>query len=369
MNDEVYMHRALDLAREVVFTSPNPRVGAVLARDGVILGEAAHRGAGHAHAEAETLEGVDARGATVYVTLEPCSHHGRTPPCAPALVAAGVTRVVAAMEDPDDRVTGRGFDLLRAAGVEVEIGLLEAEARRLNAPFIHSRVTDRPLLTIKLALTLDGRLAATDGSSQWITGPEARASVHRRRAEVDAVLVGARTVLADDPSLTARNVGAARQPIRVIADARGVVSPDAKAIRGEGEVILATTASCSHEIQTAYKEAGADVLVLDEAGGGVDLTSLMTHLGTRGCLEVFCEGGGELAGSFLRAGLVGRLELFYGPLLVGSGGPGLTDIGVATLADAPRWTPTERRAIDDGFVITVESPQLTTLLEPRFGGA
>lgn len=369
MNDEVYMDRALDLARAPVSTSPNPRVGAVVVRAGEILAEAAHEGAGHPHAEARALDGVDARGATLYVTLEPCSHQGRMPPCAPKIVSAGITRVVAAMRDPDRRVSGAGIDLLRSAGIAVDVGLRENEARRLNAPFVHHRATGFPLVTLKLALTLDGRLAAPDGSSQWITAPEARALVHRRRTQVDAIVVGAGTVVADDPSLTAREIDAPRQPVRIVVDARGGVSPRAKAVSGPGEAIVATTASCPHEIQTGYKEAGAEVLVLDEADGGVDLEALMKHLGERGILDVYCEGGAVLATSLLRARLVQRLELFYGAVVVGSGGPEIGDLGVGTLAGAPRWTPVERRAVGDGFLITLESATLTSLLAPHEQGS
>ena len=367
MNDEVYMDRALELARSVAFTSPNPRVGSVVVRDGEIISEAAHRGAGTPHAEALALHGVDARGATLYVNLEPCSHHGRTPPCAPAVVDAGVTRVVAAMEDPDARVAGRGLEILRGAAIRVDVGMRGAEARRLNAPFLHHRRTGRPLLTVKLALSLDGRIAARDGSSQWITGPDARDLVHRRRAEVDVILVGAGTVLADDPSLTARDVDASRQPVRVIADARGLVPASAKAVAGDGEAIVATTSRCSHERQTEYKEAGAEVVVLDEVSGGVDLSGLTAHLGERGYLEVLCEGGGVLAGALLRARLVDRMQLLYGAVVLGSG-RSIEDAGVPTLADAQRWMPVERRPLDDGFAATFESAELARLLSPDAAG-
>ena len=210
------MHRALALARSAPFTSPNPRVGAVIVKEGSIIGEGAHQGVGTAHAETAALEGAgDVRGATVYVTLEPCNHHGHTPPCAPALADAGVARVVVALEDPDDRVSGAGLELLRSAGVEVSTGLLEHQARLLNAPYLHHRTTGRAYLTLKLALTLDGRMAAPDGTSRWITGDDARDYVHRRRLEADAVMVGSGTVATDDPALTVRAVPAGRQPAAV----------------------------------------------------------------------------------------------------------------------------------------------------------
>lgn len=366
MNDEVFMSRALELARSVPFTSPNPRVGAVVVRDGVVLGEGAHLGAGHPHAESGALEGTDAAGATLYVTLEPCAHRGRTPPCAPALVDAGVARVVVALTDPDGRVAGKGLDHLRAHGVEVTSGVLESDARRVNAAYIHQRETGLPLLTLKLALTLDGRLGAPDGSSRWITGPEARALVHERRAQVDAVLVGAGTVLADDPALTARDVDAPRQPVRIIADARGRVSPEARSVAAPGESIVATTSLCPHDRQTAYKERGAEVLVLDEDESGVDLQGLMAWLGRRGYLEVLCEGGPTLATSLLQRDLVGRLELFYGPLLIGEG-PALGDLGVATMSEAVSWRLTDTRRVGPDVFCALDSPRLARLLAPSAG--
>lgn len=368
MGDEIFMSQALELAASAALTSPNPRVGAVVVRDGVVVGRGRHDGAGHPHAEAVALRGIDAGGATLYVNLEPCSHRGRTPPCAPAVVDAGIERVVAAMKDPDERVAGRGLDYLRAQGVDVTLGVLETDARHLNAAFIHHRRLGRPLVTLKLALSVDGRLTAPDGSSQWITGAEQRAAVHRRRAQVDAILVGAGTVLTDDPSLTAREVGATRQPARVVVDARGVVAPDARTIAGPGEAIVATTAGCPHELQTAYKERGADVVVLEEAPEGVDLRALLAHLGARGHLEVYCEGGAELGSSLLRAGLVARLELYYGPVVLG-GGRALEDLGVTTLTEAPRWTLTAAGPVGDGFRAQLDSPELTALLYPPAEGA
>ncbi len=368
--DERYMRRALEFARGPAFASPNPRVGAVIVRDGTVIGEGAHHGPGTPHAEAAALatgrlgerprmatgrlgerprmatgrlgerprmEGVDARGSTLYVTLEPCNHHGKTPPCAPALVAAGVARVVAAMEDPDPLVSGSGFEVLRRGGIEVECGLLRDEAERLNLAYLHHRRTGRAFVSLKLALTLDGRTTAPDGSSQWITGPEARKIVHARRLECDAVLVGAGTVVADDPRLTVRDVPAPRQPVRVVADAHGRVSAGAAIFReARGGCIAATTASCPHDAQIAWKEAGAEVLVLPEDERGIDLRALVEALGARGMTEVFCEGGPRLGSSLIGSGLVGRLEVHYGPLLTG-GGLALEDLGVTAMSDALRF--------------------------------
>lgn len=336
-DDERFMRRALELAATPVFTSPNPRVGAVIVRDGRIVGEGFHEGPGHSHAEAVALEGIDARGATCYVTLEPCSHHGRKPPCAPAIVAAGIERVVAAVQDPDERVDGSGFRHLRDRGVEVTVGLLEDEARAGNAPFIHQRSTGRALVTLKLALTLDGRLGAPDGSARWITGEAARERVHERRAGSDAVMVGSGTVVADDPSLTARGIAAQRQPARVIVDSSGSVRGTARVFAPDAEVIVVTTDRASHERHVEWKEAGAEVLVLPHSTSGVDERALIDTLSSRGWLEIYCEGGARLATQLLRADVIDRLELYHGAVIAGRGGPDLGDIGVRTLDESPRF--------------------------------
>ena len=349
MSDERHMRRAIELALAPGFTSPNPRVGCVLVRDDAVIGEGAYRGLGNAHAEAAALSDAgDARGATCYVTLEPCGFHGRTPPCADALVEAGVTKVVAAMEDPDVRVSGRGFAILREAGIEVVTGVLSREAAAMNPAYLHQRRTGRPLVTVKLALTLDGRLAASDGSSQWITGDAARAVVHRRRREVDAVMVGSGTVVADDPSLTVRDVPTERQPARVILDSSGRTEPSAGVFASGADVLIATTDAAPHDRQVAWKEAGAEVLVLPSKDGAVDLSALVQELARRDWLEVMCEGGGELATSLLRDDLADRLELFYGAVVVGTGGPDIGDIGISSLTDAPRFRlVTHERLGDD----------------------
>jgi diaminohydroxyphosphoribosylaminopyrimidine deaminase/5-amino-6-(5-phosphoribosylamino)uracil reductase len=334
--DERFMERALELAARPPHTSPNPRVGAVVVKGGRIISEAAHMGAGSPHAEAVALDfaGTDAAGAVLYVTLEPCVHQGLTPACVPAVIEAGLQRVVIAMPDPDDRVAGAGIEQLRNAGIEVEEGLLAEAALRINLPYVYQRQTGRPLLTLKLALTLDGRLSAPDGSSRWITSEEAREQVHRRRQEADAVMIGAGTVLADDPQLTVRDVPATRQPTRVVVDGRGRV-PATAAVFGPGaDVIIATTEAAPHDAQIAWKEAGADVVVLPEADDGLDLEALVEELGQRGFIEVICEGGGELATTLLRADLVERLELHQGPVLVGRGGAEIGVLGIGTMRDA-----------------------------------
>lgn len=360
-SDEQFMRQALEFARSVPFTSPNPRVGAVVVRDGSVIAEGWHRGAGTAHAEAAALDGIDAGGATVYVTLEPCMHQGRTPPCARALVAAGVTRVVAAVEDPDERARGRGLAYLADHGVEVVSGVLADDARRLNAAYFHHRETDRPLVTLKLALSLDGRLAAADGTARWITGEDARARVHARRLECDAVLVGSGTVIADDPRLTARAVDAPRQPLRVVVDASGRVSARAAVFAEAGDVLVATTAACPHETQTEWKATGAEIVVLPEKGGRVDLDALLDLLGARGALEIYCEGGARLATQLLGERLVDRLELHYGAMLVGGDGPRIEDIGVATMAEAHRWRTLEVERLGDDVIVLLERGDEGTL--------
>ncbi|MGH2729313.1 MAG: bifunctional diaminohydroxyphosphoribosylaminopyrimidine deaminase/5-amino-6-(5-phosphoribosylamino)uracil reductase RibD [Actinomycetota bacterium] len=352
-NDERFMRRALELSRRAPFTSPNPRVGAVVVRGGEVIGEGWHEGAGTPHAEVRALEGIDARGAVMYVTLEPCAHHGRTPPCAPHVVEAGIATVVAAVADPDRRVSGEGFDYLRSHGVQVIEGVLADDATRLNAAYFYHRSTGRPRLTLKLALSLDGRLAAPDGSARWISGEAARKRVHQHRMAADAILIGAGSVLADDPELTVRAIPSVRQPARVVVDARGRVSPDAKVFAHGAEVIVATTEAAPHDVQTAWKEAGAEVLVLPAAGEGVDLGALMKSLGGRGFVEVYCEGGAELATSLLADDIVEQLEFHYGPIVLGRGGPELGDVGVGSMVEALSFETVAVEELDGDVLVTL----------------
>lgn len=351
--DELYMSRALALAAEAGFTSPNPRVGAVIVRAGEVVSEAFHSGAGTPHAEALALEGPDATGSTLFVTLEPCTHHGRTPPCAPAIVEAGVTRVVVAIEDPDPRVAGTGIAYLRERGLDVELGVGAAEATAQNEAYLHHRRTGRPLVTLKLALSLDGKMAATDGSSRWITGPETRREVHRLRTRVDGILIGAGTVLTDDPLLTARDVGAERQPTRVIVDSSGRVPADAS-VFGAGEVIVMTTVGSSDDARRAWKSAGAEVVVIDQQDDGeVDLRGVVENLGARGWLEILCEGGARLATSSLRGDLVDRLVLHYGPVIVGEEGIGIGSLGIDSMAAVRRWRTLDVTRIGADTIVTL----------------
>jgi diaminohydroxyphosphoribosylaminopyrimidine deaminase / 5-amino-6-(5-phosphoribosylamino)uracil reductase len=340
--DEGWMARAVALAEGGRGTaSPNPMVGAVLVRNGRVVGEGFHRAAGLAHAEALALAaaGELAAGATCYVTLEPCAHHGRTPPCADALVAAGVARVVAAVADPDPRVGGAGLDRLRAAGVRVDVGAGAEAAAEQNAAYLTHRRLGRPRITLKAAASLDGKVAAPDGTSQWITGPAARADAHRLRAEADAVCVGAGTALADDPRLTVRLPGwSGRQPLRVLVDAAGRVAATGHLFDGEAETLVATTPAAPAAAVDAWKAAGAEVLMCEATvGQAVDLEDLVRALGERGVLELLVEGGPRLQASLWAAGLADRLVWYLAPLAIGGqGAPGLLGAGAVTLADARR---------------------------------
>jgi len=309
--------------------------------DGRVVGRGWHEGPGAAHAEVAALReaGPTARGATLYVTLEPCAHHGRTPPCAPAVLKAGIARVVAATGDPNPEVDGRGFRVLSDGGVEVATGLLAAEAERQNAGFLKHVRTGLPFVTVKMAASLDGKAAARDGSSRWITGEAARSDVHRLRAASDAVMVGAGTVAADDPSLTVRLDGyRGRQPARVVVDASGRTVPTATLLDGAAPAIVATTEAAPDPVRAAWEAAGAEVLVLpaEGAGGGVPLAALMAALGKRDAQSVLIEGGPTVAWSAVRDGVVDRLVVYLAPKLVGGerapgliGGPGVDEIAAA----------------------------------------
>ena len=331
--DREFMARALALAARGLFTTtPNPRVGCVIARGGAVVGEGFHERAGAPHAETNALHraGPRAEGATVYVTLEPCSHHGRTPPCADALIQAKVRRVVAAMEDPNPKVAGEGFARLRAAGIEVAAGLLEEEARELNIGFV-SRVTrGRPWLRMKLAATLDGRTAAANGQSQWITGEAARRDGHRWRARSCALLTGIGTVRDDDPRLTVRDVDTTRQPLRVLVDSRLEVPLDARILEG-GNVLVAAAAADRSKI-AALQSRGAEVVVLPNAAGKVELHDLVAELARRELNEIHVEAGVKLNGSLVAAGVVDELLIYVAPSLLGDSGAGMFNLpGIARL--------------------------------------
>ena len=345
------MARALALAeRGLETTTPNPRVGCVMARDGEIVGEGWHERAGEPHAEVHALRaaGERARGATAYVTLEPCSHHGRTPPCADALVAAGVARVIAAMEDPNPQVAGKGLARLRAAGIDTAAGLLQAQAHELNIGFISRMTRGRPWLRMKTASTLDGKTALNNGVSQWITGEAARRDGHRWRARACAVLTGIGTVRADDPQLSVRAVPCSRQPLRVLVDARLEVSPEARILAG-GHCLIAT-ATDDAEKTAALRERGAELLRLPDAAGKVDLPALLQELGRRGLNEVHVEAGFGLNGSLLREGCVDELLMYFAPMLVGEAAQGLFRLPeLAALDRALRLKLVDLRAVGEDF--------------------
>ena len=315
--DHAMMRRALELAAKGMYTtSPNPRVGCVVARGESVIGEGWHERAGSPHAEALALRGIDATGATVFVNLEPCNHHGRTPPCAPALVQAKVARVVAAMRDPNREAAGGG-DALAAAGIRFEHGLLEDEARELNIGFV-SRVTrGRPWVRLKIAATLDGRTALNDGRSQWITGPEARRDGHRWRARASAILTGIGTVRADDPQLTVREVETPRQPLRVIIDSRLETPHEARILRGERVLVLAGRDGAL---------PNAEVLALPNAQGKVDLPRMLELLAQRGVNELHVEAGFRLNGSLVREACVDEFLLYLNPSFLGDGAQGMLDL-------------------------------------------
>ncbi|MES2817939.1 MAG: bifunctional diaminohydroxyphosphoribosylaminopyrimidine deaminase/5-amino-6-(5-phosphoribosylamino)uracil reductase RibD [Pseudomonadota bacterium] len=361
--DAGFMARALELARQGLYsTHPNPRVGCVIVRDGRIVGEGWHVRAGEPHAEVHALRqaGEQARGATAYVTLEPCSHHGRTPPCAEALVAAGLAEVVAAMQDPNPAVAGRGLQRLGQAGIVVRSGVLEAEARQLNAGFIKRMELGLPLVRVKLAMSLDGRTAMASGESQWITGPAARAAVQRLRAQASVVLTGADTVLADGARLTVRadelSLGAdatalaiSRPPLRVLVDGRLRVPLDAPFYQAGPALVACHGAGTA---QAALVAAGHELLALPGSAGRVDLRQLLAELARRGANEVLVEAGPSLAGAFAQAGLVDEYQLFMAARFLGSSARPLLDWPLARMAEAPALKIVEMRAVGDDWRIT-----------------
>ena len=335
--DRHHMARAIALARRGLYsTDPNPRVGCVIARDERIVGEGWHRYAGEPHAEIHALAaaGGDAAGATAYVTLEPCRHTGRTGPCTRALIEARVTRVVAAMSDPDPRVAGGGLSELDAAGIEVETGLLETQARALNRGFISRIERGRPWVRCKLAGTLDGRTATAAGESQWITGEAARADVHRLRAQAGAVLTGIGTVLADDPRLDARVEDAEYlvPPMRVIVDSCLRTSPAARVFSAPGPILIATTGAGGRS--GPLVDAGAEIVSLPGSGERISLDALMTTLAERGVNEVHTECGPTLAGALLESAFVDEIVVYLAPMLLGDTARGMFTLpGIATMAD------------------------------------
>ncbi|CAH2031244.1 bifunctional diaminohydroxyphosphoribosylaminopyrimidine deaminase/5-amino-6-(5-phosphoribosylamino)uracil reductase RibD [Trichlorobacter ammonificans] len=318
-----YMKRALALARRGIGkTSPNPAVGCVIVKNGSVVGEGWHRRAGTPHAEIHALDmaGEAARGADLYVTLEPCCHQGATPPCTDALIAAGVRRVVAGMVDPNPLVAGKGLEELRGAGIVVESGLLETDCRELNPGFIKFVTTGLPHVIYKTAMTLDGAIATITGHSRWVTGEEARVQVHRLRARCDAVMVGVDTIIVDNPQLTVRHVRG-RDPLRVVVDTR-LRTPESVAVLSGPQAKKTIIATCetNPRVHRRYQVQGATVLVCEEQGGRVSMPDLLGKLGEMGVRTLLLEGGSRLAGDMVQAGLIDEFMLFYAPKIIGSDG-------------------------------------------------
>ena len=356
------MARALELARQGLYSAaPNPRVGCVIASGEQLLGEGFHARTGGPHAEIEALAaaGERARGATVYLGLEPCSHEGRTPPCTEALIAAGVGRVVAALEDPNPRVAGGGFEALRRAGIETAVGLMAEEARALNAGFISRMARGRPRLTVKLGASLDGRIAMASGESKWITGAAAREDVQRLRGRSCAVLTGVGTVLADDPRLDLRLPEAqtrGRQPLRVVLDRGLRTPPEARMLAPPGRVLLFTRGDrLESPAAAALRAAGAELESLPPGGAESALEALLARLAARECNEVLVEAGPALAGAFVAAGLVDRLVIYVAPVLLGSDARGMFALpGLTRMSERLQWRFSDVRAIGEDLRITAE---------------
>lgn len=322
-HDKRHMKRALALARKGIGkTSPNPAVGCVIVKAGSIVGEGWHQKAGQPHAEVNALAmaGSEAQGADVYVTLEPCRHTGRTPPCTEALIAAGVRRVVAGMVDPNPQVAGKGFAMLRKAGILVEHGLMEADCRAINRPFIKHVTTGLPYVTYKCAMTLDGNIATVTGESQWISCMDSRRHTHRLRAMNDAIMVGVDTIITDNPKLTVRHVRG-RNPLRIIVDTRlrTPESVDVLSERMARDTIIATTES-NPRVHLRYLQQGATVIVCDEYDGRVSMVDLLQKLGKRGIQSILLEGGSRLAGEMLQNGVIDEFVFFLAPKIIGSDG-------------------------------------------------
>jgi diaminohydroxyphosphoribosylaminopyrimidine deaminase/5-amino-6-(5-phosphoribosylamino)uracil reductase len=362
--DPTYMKLALRLAaRGAGWVSPNPMVGAVVVKDGQVVGRGYHRRVGLPHAEVEALQaaGAAAQGAELYVTLEPCNHEGRTPPCTGAILSAGVSRVIVAVRDPNPRVAGGGVEFLRSRGVPVEVGLLEAEARRLNEAWFHWVTTGRPWVTVKAACSLDGRIATAGGESQWLTGEAARAMGHRLRHQADAIVVGIGTVLADDPQLTTRLPGKktenpGKDPIRIVLDSKLRTPLTARLLHldSPAPTWVACTSQAPPARRRALEELGARVLELPEVAGRVSLPALLELLGTQQVQSLLVEGGAEVLGAFFDQKLVNLFRFFYAPTILG-GGTALGvvgGLGVRRLKEAPRAKNLKIRRVGEDFLVS-----------------
>ena len=359
MSDELYMSRALKLAEKARGrTSPNPMVGAVVVKDGSVAGEGFHARAGTAHAEVVALRaaGEDARGATLYVNLEPCCVQGRTPPCTEAVMAAGIARVVSAMEDPNPAVRGRGHEILRRAGIEVVTGVLEPAAKRLNEVFAKYTTTGRPFVYLKCAMTLDGKIATSNGDSKWVTGEQARLRVHKLRDAVDAVMVGRRTIDRDDPSLTTRLPQEdGRDAIRIVLDGKALTNPDARVLTIESAAptwIVVSDDADAGKVD-ALRAAGAEIIEVPGQDGVIDISQLMVRLGKLGVTSLLIEGGAEVNAAAFESRIVDKYVFFVAPKIVGGEDalPPISGTGVTDMADALRLSECEVERVGDDVLI------------------
>ncbi|MEC8525454.1 MAG: bifunctional diaminohydroxyphosphoribosylaminopyrimidine deaminase/5-amino-6-(5-phosphoribosylamino)uracil reductase RibD [Pseudomonadota bacterium] len=365
--DRQWMAAALKLAAQGMYsTSPNPRVGCILVKDGEAIGEGWHQKAGEPHAEVLALRaaGDNARGATAYVTLEPCSHYGRTPPCAEGLIKAGVSRVVAAVCDPNPDVAGRGFQMLRETGIEVVESCLEDQATAINEGFMKRMRTGLPLVRMKLAMSLDGRTAMASGQSQWITGPEARRDVQRLRAQSCAVITGADSVLIDNPSMTVRAEEAGltipadlqRQPLRVIVDGEHRVNASANIFAQAGDILIASRTTPTKPVERDA-DSGNLTYWAGEKSDRTDLSGLLRHLAEQGHNEILVESGAQLAGAFVRAGLVDELIVYCAPTILGSDARPLLSLPIGDMAAQIRWRWQDVRMVGNDLRLTMR-PEL-----------
>lgn len=359
--DLQHLRRAIELADSARgHTSPNPLVGAVVVRGDQVLGEGFHARAGEPHAERMALAdcGEDPAGATMYVSLEPCCHEGRTPPCTDAILEAGVGRVVVASDDPSEKASGRGLGILRDEGVQVALadGEVAHEARLLNQPFRKHARTGRPLVMFKSAMSLDGKVATTSGDSQWISGEASRARAHRWRSECDAVAVGIGTARADDPLLTSRVEGAGRQPVRIVFDSEVALTTDSQLVRTAAEVpvLLVCSRAAKRTAADAVRNAGVEVIVTSGPNEAARAADALDQIGARGLQSILLEGGPHLAGVFLEAGLIDEARIFIAPLLIGGreSRGAIEAQGTERLADAARATSTTVESIEDDVLIT-----------------
>jgi diaminohydroxyphosphoribosylaminopyrimidine deaminase/5-amino-6-(5-phosphoribosylamino)uracil reductase len=366
MDDKRWMKRVLRLAEKGRGrTSPNPMVGAVLVRDDQVVAEGYHSRAGGPHAEIVALRkaGEQSRGATLYLNLEPCTHHGKTPPCAPVVIEAGLKRVVIGMKDPNPLVNGKGVEALTRAGVDVEIGILDKECRRLNEAFCKYIVNQQPFVILKVASSLDGKIATRNGESQWITGEASRRFVHRLRNQVDGVIVGIGTVLKDDPMLTARIRGG-KDPYRVILDSRLRIPEEAKVVKiSPARTIIATTELASRERIEKLEKEGVRVLIFNSKQGRVDLKSCLSKLGEMGMVTLLVEGGNQLNGSFLDEGLIDKIIFSLSPKLIGDpqalgifGGHGVINLKEAILLSKLKIRKIAEDVLLEGYVIPSSPP-------------